>query len=118
LIPVKLAYLREPNFYYTGYRKEIEREQAEVEPPLGTDSQERTDNILKASYILELEDAVKENDLVFKRKTSFYYRALVSALIAVVPFLLCLGYNIFQKDDKITKVPLAPINKISNLHKK
>jgi hypothetical protein len=65
------------------------------------------DNALKASYIGELEAAVTVNDKVFKRKSSFYYNALIFALLSTIPFLLCLGYHIFQKDDKIQKIEIV-----------
>jgi len=95
VFPIEVAYLTEPGKYYKDYRIQYE---------LTESDQNKVDNALKASYIGELEKAVEVNDKVFKRKSSFYYNALIFALMSTIPFLLCLGYHIFQKDDKIQKI--------------
>ena len=98
VFPIEVAYLTEPGKYYKDYRIQYE---------LTESDQNKVDNALKASYIGELEKAVEVNDKVFKRKSSFYYNALIFALMSTIPFLLCLGYHIFQKDDKIQKIEIV-----------
>jgi hypothetical protein len=69
----------------------------------------KTSNIsklLKASYIDELQTALEEYDAVFKRKSSFYYRSLVCALLSTIPYVVCLGFHISKKEDKIQKVEI------------
>lgn len=103
LIPVEVAYLQEPKLYYEEYRLGYEANngvQAEV------------DALIKASYIDELEEAVKVNNAIFKRKGSFYYSAFTFAILASIPYLLCIGFQIAIKDDKIQKVEL--MNNFSN----
>lgn len=98
IFPIEVAYLSEPGKYYKEYR--IDREKT-------LSIQDDVDKSLKASYIIELEKAVMVNDKVFKRKSSFYYNALIFALLSTIPFLLCLGYHIFQKDEKIQKIEIV-----------
>lgn len=109
VFPVEVAYLTEPEKYYKDFRIQYE---------LTETDQGKVDNALKASYIGELEKAVEVNDRVFKRKSSFYYNALIFALAATIPFLLCLGYHIFQKDDKIQKIEIVNSKNTRTLDKK
>lgn len=108
LIPVEVAYLIEPKTYYEKIRLEYEGE--------GKD-QQTTDKYLKASYINELEKAVTANNIVFKRKGFFYFTALSSALIASVPYLLCLAFHFSIRNDNIQKVELVNTEKVSNFNK-
>jgi hypothetical protein len=66
----------------------------------------KVDNSLKGSYILELENAISVNFEVFRRKSSFYYNALLFALLAVIPYITCVALHLSKKDDKIQKVQL------------
>ena len=109
IFPIEVAYLTEPGKYYKDFRIQYEL----TEP-----DQIKVDNALKASYIGELEKAVEVNDKVFKRKSSFYYNALIFALTSTIPFLLCLGYHIFQKDDKVQKIEIVKSKINCNLDKK
>ena len=109
VFPIEVAYLTEPGKYYKDYRIQYE---------LTESDQNKVDNALKASFIGELEKAVEVNDKVFKRKSSFYYNALIFALMSTIPFLLCLGYHIFQKDDKIQKIEIVNPKINRNLDKK
>ncbi|QJD96152.1 hypothetical protein HH214_09845 [Mucilaginibacter robiniae] len=109
IFPIEVAYLTEPGKYYKDFRIQYEL----TEPDQG-----KVDNALKASYIGELEKAVEVNDKVFKRKSSFYYNALIFALTSTIPFLLCLGYHIFQKDDKVQKIEIVKSKINCNLDKK
>lgn len=109
VFPIEVAYLTEPGKYYKDYRIQYELN----EPDLT-----KVDNALKASYIGELEKAVEVNDKVFKRKSSFYYNALIFALTSTIPFLLCLGYHIFQKDDKVQRIEIVKSKINCNLDKK
>jgi len=105
LIPVEVAYLIEPKMYYERYRLDYEAQ--------GKNEQE-SDKLIKASYINELEKAVTTNNSVFKRKGLFYYRALVSALIACIPYIFCLGLHFSNKADEVQKVQIVTTEKNSN----
>jgi len=86
LLPMDIAYLEPPKKYYSDFRIELES--------LEIGSEEIIDNSLKSSYISELEDAIEINSQAFRKKNSLFYNALIFALLAIVPYLICLGYHI------------------------
>jgi hypothetical protein len=108
LIPVNVAYLIEPKTFYEKLRLEYEAEGKK---------QEETDKYLKASYINELEKAVATNNIAFKRKGLFYFRALTGALICLVPYLVCLAFHFSIKNDNIQKVEIVNVAKSINFDK-
>jgi hypothetical protein len=108
VIPVEVAYLEIPKRYYEEYRLTYEKT---------IKSQEEIKTLLKASYINELETALQTNDKVFRRKSSFYYNALMYALLSAVPYLICLGFHVSKKEDKVQKVQIINSQINSNLHK-
>jgi hypothetical protein len=108
IIPIEVAYLEIPKRYYETYR--IQYEQTHHNRTI-------IPNLLKASYIDELENALSTNDRVFRRKSSFYYNALMFGLLSVIPYLICLGYDISKKDDKIEKVNIVNPEINGILHK-
>jgi hypothetical protein len=105
LIPVGIAYVSPPSIYYNTYRPQMER----IFP--GTANQQRVDNSLKGSYIMELDAAMSHNFLVFTRKRSFYYNALLFSLLAVLPYLVCFGLHLTKKQENIQKVQLVSSRK-------
>ena len=104
LIPVNVAYLIEPQTYYVKFRLDYEAEGK---------SKEETDILVKASYINELEKAVTANNSLFKRKGFFYYRALISGLIACIPYVMCLIFHFSYKSENVQKVELVKSEKTS-----
>jgi len=107
IIPIEIAYLESPKIYYEDYRLQYEQTNVETEVP----------NLLKASYITELESALSTNYTVFSKKSSFYYNALMYGLLSVVPYIICLGFHISKKEDKIEKVQIVNSEILSKLHK-
>jgi hypothetical protein len=101
LLPVEVAYLDPPKKYYEEFKPEIES----LYP--GQANKQKVDDSLKGSYILELDDAITNNSNVFARKSSFYYNALIFALLAVIPYIVWLGYHLTKKEDKVQKVELV-----------
>ncbi|PUZ29974.1 hypothetical protein GA0116948_11545 [Chitinophaga costaii] len=98
LIPVEVAYQREPRRYYETYRLNYED---------GIRTPTEVDILVKASYIEELELAVRTNFYIMERKKLFYYRALIFALLACGPYLLCIGFQLSMKTEKIQKVDIV-----------
>jgi hypothetical protein len=78
------------------------------------EAKHKIDNYLKASYIAELSEAQEINQRVFESKGSFYYRALIYGLAAIIPYVICIGFHLSRKDDKAQKVHLVYQNKIVN----
>lgn len=95
VIPVQIAFLDTPKRYYEDYRLIYEQ--------TILNNQVQVENLLKASYITELEAALNTNELVFRKKSSFYYNALMYALLAAVPYVVCIGFHVSKKDDNIQK---------------
>jgi hypothetical protein len=89
LLPAGIAYLDPPKKYYGTFREQLEGIYAQ--------DKETVDESLKASYILDLEEAIHVNGDTFKRKNSFFNNALVFALLAVVPYIVCLGFHLSKK---------------------
>ena len=98
LLPVEIAYLAPPRKYYDSFKSQIEA--------LHLGNQQTVDDSLKGSYILELENAIDINSNVFRRKSSFFYNALLFALLAVIPYIVCMGFHLSKKQDKSGKVEL------------
>jgi hypothetical protein len=94
LMPVDIAHLIEPKLYYEGYKYDYEDENI---------SQDEVDILIKSSYISELEGAIKVNKIIFKRKGSFYRRAFFYSILACIPYLICIGFQLSVKDEKVLK---------------
>lgn len=112
IIPVEVSYLTSPKMYYETIRLQYEQ-------TIGTQTpywQEDITKLLQASYINELEKALEMNIKVFTRKSSFYYNALMFGLLSALPFLICLGFHITKKEDKIQKVEIVNSEKYLNFH--
>lgn len=99
LLPAGIAYLEPPQQYYKEDREHLE----EIYPG----NIVTVDNSLKSSYILDLEAAININKEVFRRKNSFFYNALIFSLLAVIPYVICLGFHLSKKDDKIQKIQVV-----------
>ena len=75
-------------------------------------SEQEAEKYLKGSYINELEQALETNDKLFKRKSKYYYRALMFILMAALPYLVCLAFY-FSKDNKTQKIEIVNPQKIA-----
>lgn len=98
-MPVDIYNLQPPRVYYEVFRPEYERRNLKNIPEL-----------LKGSYVTELEETLDFNISVFRRKSSFYYNALLYALISIIPYLICLGFHISKKQEEIHKVEIVDTN--------
>jgi len=86
LLPVDIAYLEPPQKYYIEYRIELEL--------LQIGNEEIVNDSLKGSYISELENAIEINSKAFRQKSSLFYNALLFALLAIVPYIVCIGFHL------------------------
>lgn len=103
LIPVNVAYLNSPRTYYEDKRLEYEQIHGKDDNLI--------DILLKSSYIDELHQALERNIILFECKGRLFFQALIFALISLIPFILCVGYKISQKDEKIQKVDIVNVGK-------
>lgn len=106
LIPADIVYLSEPKIYYDTQRVKYEKE--------GNGST-KTDSLLKASYVYELQEMVSRNKIIFERKTRFYSWALSFGIFAALPYIICLGFHV--QSAKNHKQPISIIEKIANFSK-
>ncbi|HTI91563.1 MAG TPA: hypothetical protein VL727_13305 [Puia sp.] len=98
LLPIDIAYLDPPRKYYGEYKANIEG--------LNIGNEEVVDDSLKGAYVLELENAIEINSRAFLKKSSFFYNALLFALVAIIPYIVCLGFHFSKKEDKVEKVEI------------
>ncbi|HWK07458.1 MAG TPA: hypothetical protein VNS58_27690 [Puia sp.] len=114
LMPVDIAYFQMSSVYYQDLR--LEYEEKIVKPGMTEEQREmamgKVNNLLKASYIDELIRAQSNNRSILRRKGSFYYNALLFGLVAIVPYVLCVGFHITRKIDSIQKVEIINPQKI------
>jgi hypothetical protein len=116
LFPIKVAYLEVSDRYSTNLRSEYEKKflASDLSEGKVKEAKHKIDNYLKASYIAELSEAQEINQRVFISKSSFYYRALVYGLAAIIPYVICIGFHLSRKDEKVQKVHLVYQEKIVN----
>ena len=103
LMPVNVAYLNSPRVYYEDKRLEYEK--------IHKTNDKLIDTLLKSSYIDELHQALERNIELFENKGRLFFNALKFALISLIPFILCVGIKISQKEDKIQKIEIVNIRK-------
>jgi hypothetical protein len=108
IIPPAIAYLKLPKQYYEKYRLQYERIYT---------SQSIVHKLLKSSYIDELEKGLTTNKKILIRKSSFYYYALVFGLLSIAPYLVCLGFHISKRENKIQNLQTMKTKMNGNVHK-
>lgn len=108
IIPVEVAYLSFPRKYYEEYRSEYE---------ITIEDKGKIRDLLKASYIKELQEALETNEKIFRNKNYFYYNALIFGLLSIVPYLICLTFHISQKDENIQKIQIVDAGNLRNFIK-
>ncbi len=94
LIPARYLHLQEPRDYYGPHREYYEG--------MGFQKEE-VDTLLKASYVSELQRVTETNKRILTRKNTFYNRAFTFAIFASVPYLICLGFHVGMKENKVYK---------------
>lgn len=116
LIPIRVAYLEVSDRYSTSLRNEYEKKflSSDLSEEKVREAKDKIDKYLKASYIAELSESQEINQRVFVSKSSFYYRALIYGLAAIIPYVICIGFHLSRKDDKVEKVHLVYQKKIVN----
>jgi hypothetical protein len=88
LLPVDIAYLDPPKKYYESFKTELEF--------LDIGNQETVNDSLRGTYILDLQNAIEINSRAFRKKSFYFYNALLFALLSVVPYIICLGFHLVR----------------------
>lgn len=104
LLPEDVAYLGPPSLFYTDSRREFENEIKEADPEK---KQKTIDEMMKVKYLDELEGVAELNRRVFQKKSSLYVWAFRFALLAILPYLVCLSFHFSKNEDNIQKVQIV-----------
>ncbi len=91
LKPIDVAYLHYPEYYYNEIKFQYEES-------LNTDDENILNAYVKATYLNEMEGAVKHNSDLFEIKSKYYNYAFKSALGAILTYLLCIGFIVFKDE--------------------
>ena len=98
LIPVEVAYLSFPRRYYEQFRVELEKT---------NDDKTKIKDLLKGSYIGELQTAIEINERIFCTKSRLFYNAIRFALLSIIPYLVCLSFHLSRREENVQKVQLV-----------
>lgn len=85
LLRGRLLYLDDPAVFYRDLQMVYDN---------GTRSTADIDQLLKVSYILQLETEVRREGDIATDKYSYHHRALVLGLLAALPYLFCVGFQL------------------------
>jgi hypothetical protein len=109
LIPTRVAYLEVSDRYSTKLRNQYEEKflKSGLTAEQVKDARVIIDNYLKASYIAELSQAQVINQKAFEEKSLSYSRALIWGLTAIIPYIICIGFHLSRKEDKVQRVHLV-----------
>lgn len=104
MIPAKMALLKAPKMFYKDCRREYES---------AKNNRMSVENLLKASYIKQLENCVDTNIAIYNKKAGLYQNALITVLLSVVPYLFCVGYHISNQEiSKKQKTEIVKTEKV------
>ncbi len=98
MIPVEVAFLIFPRRYYEELWLEVQKTR---------ENREEIKDLLKGSYISELESAIEINEHFFRMKSDLFHNAIRFALFSIIPYLVCLAFHIFRVEENIQKVQLV-----------
>ena len=103
--PADLSQLAIISEYYGELRYRYE-EQA-IGPDMPADMVEETrraiNHLLKASYLDELDKAQTNNQAILSTKSHHYYKAMRFALVATLPYVICVSFHITKKEPDLPK---------------
>jgi uncharacterized membrane protein (DUF485 family) len=101
LIPVDIAHCDLPQYFYGDLKNQYLEDGIE---------EGDVNEYIKHTYKNQLEVAIKSNFEVNNKKSKFHYYSFLSALIAILPYLLCIGIYVSNVKESPVKVEL--VNKI------
>lgn len=93
IIPRRLVLLQIPIVIYNDCRTNYEKE---------INGRIEIEDLLKSSYVSELEHALTIASVNCTKKFRFYKNALVVALMSALPYLVCFGYYLSKIKDYVS----------------
>src|SRR5688572_2599705 len=106
IIPVSQFYLRPPQLYYNEYRLDYEKQ---------INDRMSIEDLLKASYVRELETMLSYNTSILGRKQIFYRYALIFALLSALPYMICFCFYISNQKGNSAEKPAIVSYEYCNL---
>lgn len=108
LVPIEIAYMELPEIFYKD-TMDMYRQNGIAEADLNKKT--------KDSYLLQQEESLKHNRNAFEDKSELFYKALINAIFAIIPFVIAVSFYVGNKDD-IQKVKIENIEQLSKHHEK
>lgn len=105
LEPKKVAYVNFPKYFYSDIRAQYEND---MEDP----DEATLNEYLKASYREHMESVVKEIHKLYKTKGRFYFLAFRYGIMALIVYLICTGFVIFNTKEEVSKTNIANFKEI------
>jgi len=111
LLPVRIAHVHQPQYFYKHIRKKYKEKGVE---------EDRMQDRIQATYLNELEKAVTINFAAYKSRRRNFYYAFNFALVALIPYLVCAAIMLGTKEkEEPQKIELtntdALVKKIDSL---
>lgn len=106
LNPEKVAYMNFPKFFYQDIKERYEKE-------LKSTDEEEINAYVKVTYLKELEVAVESNSELFKKKGGYYYNAFRNGLVALIIYVICIGFVVFkEKKEEVSRTNINNFKEI------
>lgn len=105
LLPKARAHIHLPEFYYKDVRQQY------VDKKVDRDI---IKNYLRKGYLEEIEKSLKINFKLNNEKSECISKSFNFALLALIPYVLCIGVRLNEGKDKIIKVKI--INNIKSIN--
>ena len=106
LVPIEIAYMELPEVFY--------KDTLEVYKQKGVADIELNKKI-KDSYLLHQEESLKHNRKAFEDKSELFFKALINAIFAIIPFVISVSFYVGNKDD-IQKIKIENVEQIMKYH--
>jgi hypothetical protein len=103
LVPIEIAYMELPEVFYKDTLKVYKQNGV---------AEEELNEKLKDSYLLQQEESLRHNRDAFENKSELFYKSLVNAIFAIIPFVIAVSFYVGNKDD-IQKVEIKNVEQIN-----
>jgi hypothetical protein len=105
MVPEKIVRLGFPRTYYDGIRADYEA---------AVKDRNIVKDLLKASYIRELQEALEIIESALRKKEELNSKAIRFALMSTAPYVICLAFHLSQGRDSVQKIEIVNPTKMSN----
>lgn len=109
LLPKEVAYKDLPKVYYKEIKEEYKNKGIQID---------HIKYYLRETYLGQIEKSVSTNFKLNNKKSYFHYLAFKYALIALLPYIICVGIIITNEPDDIVKVEIVSNLKSSSMCEK